>query len=794
MRVRRSDPEAPKGPGLDLGLLNEAQRQAVLHRGSPLLILAGAGSGKTRVITWRIARLISDDGEPPGSILAVTFTNKAAREMRERVEALLGPRAREVTIGTFHAVCAALLRRNAGLAGLTSRFSIYDEGDAAQVLKRASESLRLGWDSAALRTAGAAIGAAKHKGLDAEAYTGAARGRAEEEIAALYVAYEAEMRRVNACDFADLVMRAVQVVARNEEVRNRLHASWRHVLVDEFQDTDGVQFDLVRQLRGPRTEVVVVGDDDQSIYGWRGATVANVRRFTTEFAPVRVIALEENYRSGQEILAVASRVVERLPDRMEKTLRAARTHRCEVRLTVSHDDRQEADVVCRQLERWRATRGWRWSDMAVLCRTNVQMRPFEEVLRSRGIGYAVVGGTSFFERAEVKDAMAWLRIAVNERDTVALGRVCGFPARGIGETSLRRFEAFRRERPALSLAEALRQAADQGVVSRRSSEEVRSLARTMEELVQLGRDGGASVVLDFALASCGFEAALREKEDGEDRLGQVAELRAMAAEFDRVNPGLGAAGFVERTVLREATDALEGSDDRVALMTVHAAKGLEFEGVVVGGLEEGLFPLRRREGTERSDDGDEGEERRLFYVATTRAREDLLLSASMTRRLYGQTREAVASPYLLEVRDLVRQGPDSAVHDIPWRRHYEAARRQVADLFDQRPGWADDTGSPAALPGKAPRGGAQVPDEGLVFGAEFGSEPDEAPVQAAPRPATAPDSGWLRVRVRHNTFGDGEVVAVEETGPKPRLSVMFDSGARRSVVSSYLTRVGTLRR
>ena len=748
--------------------LNANQRSAVEHRGESLLILAGAGSGKTRVITRRIAKLILRDNVAPGSVLAVTFTNKAAAEMRERVGHLVGPRAAGVTLGTFHSVCARLLRQFGGGLGLTPRFAIYDEEDAMAVLRRAAERLQLGYDSTALKAAFGAIQAAKHKGLTAYRFSEESRGRLGEETASLYDAYQRELLASNACDFADLILQTVTLLGASPEVREAVHRRWQHLLVDEFQDTDGVQFALLEALSGPGSETVVVGDDDQSIYGWRGATVANVRRFTEVFAPVRVVNLAENYRSTSDILRVATRVVERLPERMEKESVAVRSAGAPVRVCVSPDDRDEAERICRQLEAWRATRGWSWRDCAVLCRTNGQMRVIEEALRRRGVDYSLVGGTSFFERAEVKDAMAWLRLAVNDRDSVAFSRVASFPAKGLGAATIRAVEQWRSAHPGLPLAAALERIVAEKAVPKRALEGLASLARILDEVAQMAQHAGAAATLEQALAASQFEEAVAEKEDGEDRCRNLDDLRAMLREHDRSPDNDGIGGFLERTVLRQAADGVN-ADDRVVLTTVHAAKGLEFSGVIVAGLEEGLFPMRRRE---TGEPGGDDEERRLFYVAVTRAQDELVLTAAMRRRLHGQTRETNASPFLVEIADDLSWVDGSTTRSLPWRSREQlaapAGERRAAFDFDQRSG--SDWDEPDYRKGRV------VPEEGLVFDEHY----------AAPAKAPREEPRGTMQRVRHALFGEGTVEQSEVSAGKTRHTVLFDSGERRTVLATYL--------
>ncbi|MCB9507328.1 MAG: UvrD-helicase domain-containing protein [Myxococcales bacterium] len=736
--------------------LNAPQREAVEHRGGPLLVLAGAGSGKTRVITHRIASLL-DEGVAPASVLAVTFTNKAALEVRERVAGLVGGAAAAgVAVSTFHSACARILRRHARRIGLTPSFSIYDDDDQASVLRDVLETLDLPRDAEAMRSRSAAIERAKNAALTVAEVHEEARGPEGELSAAVFEAYQAALLRSNACDFGDLVSHVVHLLRADGDVRDAVRAGSEHLLIDEFQDTNRAQFELVRALAGD--DVVAVGDDDQAIYGWRGATVENVRRFVDELPGCRVIALEQNYRSSPVILDAAHAVVAQLPARMPKRLTTDRVDSTPIEAFVGRDDREEADFVARRIQRLRSERGLTFGDVAVFFRTNAQSRSFEEAFRRAGIPHAMVGGVAWFDRRELKDVLAYTRVASNRSDEAAFRRIANVPTRGIGKATLRRV-IDTREAAGGTFAEAARWVARDATA--RSRPGLTRLAEVLDELDVLAGRANASELVEHVLTVTDYERYLRDSDPvtADERLQNVEELRASVREFVAAGGDVSISSYLEQVALAGRT-AEEPSDDasRVQMMTVHAAKGLEFPAVFVTGLEEAQFPLARQGSV-----ADPDEERRLCYVAYTRARDVLVVSAAMRRRLYAQTRDCAPSCFLLELpAALVSISPESASRSLDWRAARAAAQRAprerpfAFDEYDQRP-WSE-----------------RVPAQGLVFG--------DGPV-ARPTTSASPLVGRT---ARHRLFGDGRVTGVEVHGDKTRLSIVFPEVGEKTVLRPYV--------
>ena len=748
---------------MNLGGLNPAQRAAVEHTGGPLLVLAGAGSGKTRVITTRIAHLI-EQGSLPSSILGVTFTNKAAREMRHRAAALAGPNAQNVTLSTFHSACARILRRHPYIAGLSRSFTIYDPDDCLVLIRELAERLEQSADAAAARAQRTLIEGFKSKALRPTDVHTSARSDSEEATANLYEAYQAALRAANACDFGDLIMHVVHGLQDDERFASRIRHRYQHLMVDEFQDTNVAQYELIRLLTPDSGDVVVVGDDDQAIYGWRGATVENVRRFRDDNDGCTVIALEENYRSGPLILEAANAVAEKLPSRLDKTLWTARTDRKPLQVFTGRDDREEADFIVREIERVRRESSMRFSDFAVLFRVNSQSRVLEERFRGAGIRHVVRGGIGWFERKEVKDVLAYLRLAANPADGVAFRRVVNLPKRGIGKTTVRKIIAHCDAVVGLPFSAALRDCADSERRLRADARAgMRSLAELLDNLEQLAQVASAAEVAETVLTETEFERHLLEADaiNGDDRVQNVRDLLESARDFAEANEESGTTAFLEAATLSAPT---EDDDDQstVQMMTMHAAKGLEFPVVFATGFEERQFPM------ERMTSNDQEEERRLCYVAFTRAKDRLYVTAAQRRRLFGKTRENRPSPFLTELPDgLYEIVPESSSKELNWasRTQSEPRRRRREphwDEFDQRP-WQERH--------------AEVPEGGFVFTDETVFGEDSAPSGAA---------SLVGRTARSKMFGDGSVVSVEETPNKTWLTIEFPGVGRKKIVAKFV--------
>jgi DNA helicase-2/ATP-dependent DNA helicase PcrA len=706
--------------------LNPEQREAVLATEGAVLILAGAGSGKTRVITHRIAHLVLDKGIPSDRILAVTFTNKAAGEMKARTEALLGGRALASWISTFHSFCVRVLRREAAAAGLDPGFVIYDEDDQLAAVREALRSLDLSEKLHPPRRILSRISAGKNSGRDPEpddSFAGGTFGRIAER-------YRQILDAAHALDFDDLLLRTVALFATREEVREAYRRRFRYVLVDEYQDTNRAQYELVRHLTGAQGNITVVGDEDQSIYSWRGADIQNILDFEHDFPGARVLRLEQNYRSSQAILDTATALVAHNERRKGKVLRAVRDHGDLVRLHEATDEFEEAAWV---VEKIAARRGR--DRAAVLFRMNAQSRLFEESLLRHRIPYLVVGGVGFYERKEIKDLLSYLRLVQNPNDPLALRRVINVPARGIGARTLEEIEGLAAER-GTSLWDALGATIDEARLPARATQ---PLAR-FRELVQGFREEapalGVKTLLERILAGSGYSAALAQDDtqESEDRLGNLAELLSAAADYETREESPTLAGFLDRAALLSDADQIK-DDAPVLLMTLHAAKGLEFPSVFLVGLEEGLVPHARSLGGAPALE----EERRLCYVGMTRAMERLHLSWAQTRQVFGQRRTNERSRFLDEI-----PADRLEVSGNRWR-----AREPVRVRSGAR--------SSRELAWTPPAAGA-------------GPEPSEI------RPG---------VRVRHPLFGVGTVLRSDGAGDDLKVTVSFAGVGAKKLVARY---------
>lgn len=732
--------------------LNPQQREAVQCTEGPLLVLAGAGSGKTRVLTHRVAWLIGACGIAPESILAVTFTNKAAGEMRGRVEKLLGPAAREVWLSTFHSSCARILRREIPHLERRRDFAIYDDADSLattkQVLKSRGlpagnpEARRLRWQIDQWKNAGLLPADAAERARDYEA----------EQSAELYGGYQRLLERANALDFGDLLLCTTLLFRQHPQVLENYRERWQYILVDEYQDTNHVQYQLVNQLAGEHRNLCVVGDPDQSIYAWRGANIRNILHFERDYKEARVVKLEHNYRSTQHILSGAGAVVANNTDRPDKHMVAVRGDGEKIALYEARDDRDEARFVVQRILQLQREEQRAGGHFAVFYRTNAQSRPIEEELLRCNLPYVVVGGVRFYERAEVKDALAYLRLLVNPADNQALRRIIGRPARGIGRASLDRAQALADQR-GLSLFEGLRLLASAGG---RSAAPIRAFLELMESLVRDAAQGSPADGLALLLERSGYLHALRKEStpDAEARLENLRELIASAEDFGESDAGAGGANgedgadgedgrsaigrFLDQVALVSDIDNANLRSESVSLMTVHSAKGLEFPVVFLAGLEEGIFPHQ----ASSHDEGKIAEERRLCYVGMTRAMERLTLTYALERRRFGSHTYAVPSRFLSEIpaEFLAAQSPglhrSGAAHD-----HDRSYAHDHAD-----------------------------------------SDYDQSP---PPAPGEPPDAVRPGSRVRHPLYGPGEVLEATGHGPRQKLRIRFDRFGVKKIVVRY---------
>ena len=784
----RTERQRTTGPTRDelLEGLNDPQRAAVVHAGAPLLVVAGAGSGKTRVLTRRIAWLISERKAHPGSILAITFTNKAAAEMKERVESLVGRRARIMWVSTFHSSCVRILRKEAALLGYKSNFSIYDAADSKRLMGLVVKDLDL--DPKRYQPNAVLNWVSDHKNelRDAGEAAKDTQNKFEEAYAAAYALYERRLREANALDFDDLIMLTVHLFSQFPEVRETYRRRFRHVLVDEYQDTNHAQYALIHQLcadsleevagdRVPPAELMVVGDADQSIYAFRGANIRNILDFEQDFPDATSIMLEQNYRSTQTILTAANSVIGNNRGRTEKRLWSDAGDGDKIVGYVADDERDEARFVSEEIDRLTDARDARPSDVAVFYRTNAQSRVFEEVFIRVGMPYKVVGGVRFYERREVRDALAYLRMLVNSADEISLRRVLNTPKRGIGDRAEACVQSLA-ERERTTFWEALVRADEAPGLATRSLRAIQGFVGVVQELQSMVDAGErADVILESVLERTGYLAELEESEDPQDatRVENLAELVAVAREFSDdpvsgpsadptdvdagiLTPGLG--DFLERVALVSDTDQIPDApqdDDAgvVTLMTLHTAKGLEFPVVFLTGLEDGVFPHSRSLG----DQPELEEERRLAYVGVTRAQRRLYVSRALVRSAWGAPSHNPASRFLSEL----------PIDLVDWRR------TEAAQTAWSRPDWA--SGSPAAGLGSPTAAGRR----------NFSSAALRADAASKAKPAREIPSLDPGDRVLHDSFGMGTVVAVEGAADKTVASIDFGSEGVKRLLLRY---------
>ena len=641
--------------------LNPAQREAVLHAGSPLLIVAGAGSGKTRVLTNRIAYLLAARAVAPYEILAITFTNKAAGEMRERVQALVGPRGKSIWVSTFHSACVRILRQEAVAAGYKPNFTIYDQSDSQRLVALIGKDLNLDPKRYAPRQIHAMISNAKNELMGPADYANQTTNHFEEVVAETYAIYQKKLHEGNVFDFDDLIMKTVELLQRHPEVKARYRSRFRHVLVDEYQDTNHAQYVLVRELVGterdgfPPAELCVVGDADQSIYAFRGATIRNILQFEEDYPSARTILLEQNYRSTQNILSAANAVITNNASRKAKNLWTDSGAGSAIITYEADDERDEAEFVMSEIRSLQSDGISQPGDTAIFYRTNNQSRPFEEVFMRNAIPYKVVGGVRFYERKEVRDLLAYLRVLANPYDEISLRRIINTPKRGIGDKAIAALDEMD-----IPLWDALFRADQARDLTARAISAIDQFANLMATLRTMVESGfKPSVIAEAVIEQSGLGAELSDSTDPQDegRLENIEELVVVAQEYEEDESLIDAddqpeeislVGFLERVSLVADSDQIPDGEDHggvVTLMTLHTAKGLEFPTVFLTGLEEGVFPHSRSLG----DPNEIEEERRLAYVGLTRARERLYLSRASTRFMFGTPTYNAPSRFFSEI-------------------------------------------------------------------------------------------------------------------------------------------------
>jgi ATP-dependent DNA helicase UvrD/PcrA len=749
--------------------LNPPQKKAVIHKEGPLLVLAGAGSGKTRVLTSRIAYLVRVHKVSPSRILALTFTNKAAGEMKSRLQSLLIDNSR-LWIGTFHSIFARILRREAETIGYSAHYSIYDTDDSQRLIKKIIKELPGEFGNLSPSSIKHSISRYKNDLRPPEEVETQAAHFVERKVARIYAEYQKQLKDNNAMDFDDLILKPMEIFRDEPKILERYRSRFSHVLIDEYQDTNKVQYNLVRSLVDEHCNICVVGDDDQSIYGWRGADIRNILEFERDYKEVTTIRLEQNYRSTGNILDMANAVVKRNTGRKPKKLWTEKSAGAQAVILESIHELDEAERIVMEASAVRAQDRVNWREMAVLYRTNAQSRALEDAFRKAGIPYRIIGGLRFYERKEIKDLIAYLKVIANPRDSTSLYRIINVPARGIGPATLTRLTSLANSQGE-PLYHALAEADRAEGVSAAMTRKVTDFHTMLEELKALSRTESASHVLSELIRMSGYEQSLSELDtfEAQGRMENIAELVSAAQEFsERFSPENGATcleTWLAETSLVSDVDFHNPEEDCVTLMTLHNAKGLEFPAVFIAGVEENLLPIARAF-DDTSGDALE-EERRLFYVGITRAMDKLFLSWAASRRRFS---------------DILESGPSCFLRDIPEEliehRASFAPGRSSAGRF----GFASAGGRRRAPIGAAPP---------IVGPGSRAGRSDRSEAAAINEPVFERDHGVDEPsyrkgeRVIHNTFGFGTIVEVGSYIGDLRVSVKFDSGFTKKLMVRF---------
>ena len=729
--------------------LNPQQAEAVINTEGPMLIMAGAGSGKTKVLTCRVANLLQK-GVRPYRILAITFTNKAAAEMRERVNNMSGPAAKDVWLFTFHAFCARFLRMEIDkLPGYGGNFAIYDTADSQNLIKQILKEMNL--DDKRFQPSGilSRISNAKNALQDAAAFARQAGDFYEQKVADIYSRYEQKLQLNNALDFDDLLMLSIKLLQENKEVREKYQDRFDYLLVDEYQDTNHAQYLLTKFLAAKHRNICVVGDADQSIYGWRGADIQNILDFEKDYHDAKVIKLEQNYRSTQIILDAANAVIENNTGRKPKNLWTENKSGADIIYFQAVDERDEARFVIEQLQNLQRTENKKLGDMAILYRTNTQSRIFEEMLIKSGISYNMVGGLKFYERKEIKDIIAYLRVIFNPADSLSLLRIINVPKRGIGDASLAKIQAYAAANN-VSLFEAVSNAAAIDGLSSRFVSKLDDLAGIIFELMNLAGEAPVEDLIDRVLRDTGYLEELENERtpQAQSRIDNLHELISVAQEFAASEEENNLENFLAHVALVSDIDDTELGEDAITLMTLHSSKGLEFPVVFLVGMEEGLFPHART----LMDETEIEEERRLCYVGITRAKEKLFLSSTKMRTIYGNTVTYPPSRFLQEI-------PARLVKTIKRQERFSALEnfKQVSEKYSARPQKPASTFNPHSF----------MPQK---------------PAAAAGGTGTRFNTGD---RVSHSKWGEGMVVSVKDSPDGQEVKVAFAGAGVRSLLTKY---------
>lgn len=737
-----------------LDQLNPVQREAVTTIDGPLIIIAGAGSGKTRVLTYRAAYLIST-GIRPDSILALTFTNKAANEMKGRITSLVRGDSKSIWMGTFHSIFARILRTEGVHLGYGRNFTIYDTDDSLALVKNVMNGLKISQQQFNPQAIRARISSAKNQIISVKAYNAAVRDPLTERTGLVYEEYEKKLKASNALDFDDLLLKPLEVFRKHADVLERYQYRFRYILVDEYQDTNRVQYQLINELAKRHRNICVVGDDAQSIYAFRGADIRNILDFERDYPTCKLVRLEQNYRSTKTILAAAGSVIQRNVDQIPKTLWTKNDEGEPVSLHICADDREEGYKVVSLIEEESRRKKLDLKDFAVLYRTNAQSRSLEDALRKNGIAYIIVGGVAFYKRKEIKDVLAYLRVIVNPRDEESLLRIVNYPPRSIGDTTLAKLKAFAREHRLL-LFDAMSSEKLSDLLAEKTAGAVRRFHSLLQKYIELKGRISVSELAAALVDELGILRELKEENTIESlaRRENIQELISALREFNDTHPGGGLEDFLEEVSLVSDVDMAEFGHNAVTLMTLHAAKGLEFPVVFIAGLEEGLFPVSNA----MTEPKELEEERRLFYVGITRAMRKVHLLYALTRYRFGELGYSVRSRFLDEIDQSLLETVAPATPGIAVQRR-------------------NGNGKPVT-PTAQPRSSRQKAMEDV----------DRYSSDAMPKyedESQVPIAAKVGARVIHDSFGKGRVIAIDGRGENARAIVDFENVGRKHLMLKF---------
>ncbi|NFE74364.1 DNA helicase PcrA [Clostridium botulinum] len=738
-------------------LLNKEQYEGAITIDGQLLILAGAGSGKTRVLTYRMAHMIEDMGIAPYNILAITFTNKAAKEMKDRVISLIGSKAENMWISTFHSTCVRILRREIDKIGYTSNFTIYDTSDQKVLIKECMKLLNINDKDISDQEILSKIGKAKDTMQTAQSFMRQNESNfREKKIAEAYEMYQRRLKENNALDFDDLIFKAVELFKSNPEVLDFYQNKFKYIMVDEYQDTNGAQYELIKLLASKYKNICVVGDDDQCIYQWRGADIQNILDFEKDYPNAKVIKLEQNYRSKSNILNAANVVIVNNANRKSKVLRTEQEAGDKIKIYRAFSDSDEGDFVSKQIAEIKSKENKEYKDFAILYRTNAQSRIFEESLRRRGIPYKIVGGTRFYDRKEIKDILAYLKAIVNPRDDVSLKRIINVPKRSIGDATVSKIQEFANSFE-LDMWDALMEVRTIPTLTPRNANNIEVFTNLMEEFMSLSESAPISVLIESILKDTGYLKQLEASKEIEDksRIENLKELVSDAVDFEKNNEDKSLAAYLEKVSLVQDTDKIEEQEDTIVLMTVHSAKGLEFPVVFMVGMENGIFP-----GNMSFEKESEMEEsRRLCYVGITRAKETLFMTSAEVRRVFGRTVAYSQSDFINEIK------PD--LKEYVSGNRIGSGNGSNSNVKTQK---NDSYNNPHSLRSTIRK--------------EF-SKPSNMSVNDNNSEYLNANEITLGRKIQHEKFGIGTIVSVQGSGDDKKLTIAFDKQGVKNLMLSF---------